>query len=117
MTYINFTKGQFEYNLYKICNKQKLGFIEEVSDFFSDKGELDTNEYVYLVKINSKVKLYVYSSIDRFTNKNRVKGSDAVRLVIQKDEYYIKNPHLKRTMGLFNGNLEKAIIKVVKEYK
>lgn len=85
MSFKTFSKKQFEYLLNQELYKKRLGFMKEVQDFNTSYG-WETWEYVYEISTkNPAVKIIIFSSIDKRTDRTREYGDDRVRLVMRWD--------------------------------
>jgi hypothetical protein len=81
--YYHFGKKQFEYELRGLCIRDRLGFLNEITDELLAEGN-EIWEKVYAIStINKSVDIIIYSSIDMRTNYVRDVGADAVRVVMR----------------------------------
>jgi len=84
-TYIQFSKKQFERMLWMIKSDLSLNcYIKDVTDEFQEFDQTPIWEIIYAIPTyHPRIRLLVFSSIDRHTNKVRSKGQDAVRFVTE----------------------------------
>jgi hypothetical protein len=82
MNYKSFSKDQFEFYLIKYKEEiLTLRYWREVSDKVQT-NDFIIQEYVYCFETtNQDVSILVFSSVAKSSEKSRVRGSDAVRLV------------------------------------
>jgi hypothetical protein len=77
--YKRYTKKQFEFLLRGLLIDNKLGFLNDVTSEHSN-----TWEYIYEVSTrNPSVKIIIFSSVDKRTEKTRDNGDDRVRLIMR----------------------------------
>jgi hypothetical protein len=115
MSYYQFSKKHFEYELNGILIRNKVGFMDDITDQWISEGH-DTWERVYRVTTKNKsVNIIIFSSIDIRTNEVRDNGADRVRVVLQwntkKGPVYKKIHHHNRLNTLFR-NLEQTIMNI-----
>jgi hypothetical protein len=99
-----YSKKQFEYFLRNLLIENRLGFLSDVTDTHNQ-----TWEYIYEVSTrNPSVKVIIFSSVDKRTQKTRDNGDDRVRLVLRwtnrKGEHVYKRlARHNRIETLFNN--------------
>ena len=123
--YVEFSAEKFKYELFQMYKSKKIGAFQDVQpDLF--RNGYTVNEVVYMIRTNRKnINILVYTSIDvrpkgvSGRNTVRVKGSDAVRVVVVikeatgKRKYKKVHKHL-RISTLFS-NLETTLENVSNE--
>lgn len=120
--YKSYSKAQFERILTIYRVEYKLGFWKDITTELESETNSSHWEFVYALTTNSpKVRILVYSSVDRRTGWTRDRGQDRVRLVYRaetkKGLAYAKIKRHNRVENLFEtlkGTLEETFN--VKEY-
>ncbi|MQR94768.1 hypothetical protein [Fictibacillus phosphorivorans] len=107
-----FTFKQLFRELVIIKNNLGLSSFKEISD----ELEHFTNEYVFKFSLSKNVSLLIYSSVDKRTDYSRGYGTDAIRLVICKDNKHFLHKKLNRSDQVFS-NLIKEIQKAKETFK
>lgn len=115
--YYQFGRKHFEYEMRGLLIKNKLGFMEDITDELSLEGPLWERVYKVSTK-NKSLDIIVYSSVDIRTNYVRENSMDAVRLVLRwktKSGYVYKkiSKHLRIETLFFN--IKKSLIEANKE--
>ena len=111
--YYQFSKKHFEYELKGILIRNKLGFMEDITESYKAEGG-ETWERIYAISTKNKsVKILIFSSIDIKTDKVRDIGGDAVKIVTEwttkNGKVYQKVAHHYRLETLFS-NVERTLI-------
>lgn len=110
--YYQYNRKHFEYDLKGILIRNKVGFLEDITEEWQKENY--TWEIIYAVKTKNKsVDIIIFSSIDINTNFVRDIGSDAVKVVMRwqtkNGPVYKKVAHHYRLKTLFD-NLENTLI-------
>jgi hypothetical protein len=80
--YYKFSKKHFEFELKGILIKNKLGFMEDITEQWREEGNV-TWERIYKISTKNKsLDIIMFSSVDINTNSVRDIGSDAVRIIL-----------------------------------
>lgn len=111
MSFVIFTKSQFERGLYKMKSKNTdIIFVKSLL-------EKNINEYIYILDIKNKdMKIKIWSTVDTKTERSREKGEDTIKvaLVYSKDMTKIlyQTHNTKRTDN-WESNLTNKINEVL----
>ena len=110
--YYKFSKKHFEYELRGILIKNKLGFMEEITDEWVAQGK-ETWERIYKISTKNKsVDIIIFSSIDIRTNEVRDNGADRVRVILRwttRNGVVYKSIHHHNRLKTLFKNLKNTI--------
>lgn len=116
--YYQFTRKHFEFELKGILIRNKLGFMQDITQEWLDAGNHSWERIYKISTKNKSVDIIIFSSLDINTNEVRDNGADRVRVVLRwktkKGEVFKKIHHHNRLKTLFK-NLEYTIAETQKE--
>lgn len=116
--YYKFSRKHFEYELKGILIRNRLGFMNDITEEWLAEGK-ESWERIYKISTKNKsVDIILFSSIDIRTNEVRDNGADRVRVILRwktkKGDVFKKVHHHNRLETLFK-NLEWSIGNAQKE--
>lgn len=116
--YYQFTRKHFEFELKGILIRNKLGFVQDITQEWLDAGNHSWERIYKISTKNKSVDIIIFSSLDINTDEVRDNGADRVRVVMRwrtrSGEVFKKIHHHNRLKTLFK-NLEWTIAQTQKE--
>lgn len=81
--YYQFSKKHFEFELKGILLRNRLGFMQDITEEWLDEGNTSWERIYKITTKNKAVDIIIFSSVDIKTNEVRDNGADAVRVVMR----------------------------------
>lgn len=116
--YYQFTKKHFEYELKGILIRNRMGFMQDITEEWLAEGNSAWERIYKISTKNKSVDIILFSSIDIRTDSVRDNGTDRVRVITRwktkNGPVYKKIHHHNRLETLFK-NLEITIKNIQSE--